>query len=438
MALIELSPEETTAQPGPGGLPPAYVYRRLGLLLGALLVLVLGGAAPPQSLLWRHVAFLPLRDADFTAGDGQVYALDFTTDPPTIKAWSGRTGRELWEISGPAAADGPYAINARIPGLVLVNVRRSTTVLDSRTGTALWNSTTQLTPLGTGTGLITTERFRPGTEYDQESGDPGILYGTSSDVLHTEPALSTTLRGVDLRTGRELWTTTVPGSISTSWSGTALVVFSSDRIAVRSPSTGAVLRERRLDSDTAGQVWAETVGPVVLLHHGAYGEDEQIVAYSLDTLDEIWQQEQPDSEGSSFGCTGMPCLRSRDDLAVLDPGSGAVRWRTDGTVDLEAFGDAVLQVQAAGDPRAVVDRRTGRTLVDLERWTISTPLPDDRGLLLMRAEAGAGLVLGVLPTGGTQVQLLGRVPGGTVPCRADTDVVVCQGDSGVDLFRYLS
>ncbi|WP_244876534.1 outer membrane protein assembly factor BamB family protein [Winogradskya consettensis] len=437
VALIELS-TEAPAQPV-GGPPPAYVYRRLGLFLSVLLVLALGGAARPESMLLRHTGHIPLGDADFVIGDGRLYAADFAVDPPVITAWSAATGRRLWRVQGPAGStEGYYSLSAGVPGLLMVNVARSTTVLDGGTGALRWRSPTPLQALAAGQGLVTSESFRAGTEYDPESGEPGRLYGTTSQTLHTEPALSTSLEGVELATGRHLWSVTVPGSVATVWTGTAVVVFSADRVTVRSPSTGEVLRERAVADSGAWPMWGEVAGDTVLVHHGAFGEGGEVVAYALDTLDERWQQNQPDSQGSSSTCVGLPCRKTRTDLTVLDPRTGTALWSAGNDLDLVAFGnDAILELRSLSTPQRVVDRGTGRVRVELGTWSSFVDLADSRGYLLMRPEPGAGLVLGLLRRGAPAIQLLGRIPRAAAACERDEKYLACRVGGSAEVYQYL-
>ncbi|WP_067504797.1 PQQ-binding-like beta-propeller repeat protein [Actinoplanes sp. TFC3] len=438
MALIELSPG-SPARPVVSGPPPAYVYRRLGLIMSVILLLALGGAAPQASLLWQHTAHLGFGDqADFVVGDARVYAVDFATVPPMISAWSAADGRQLWRQPGPpGGTEGLYSLNARTAGLLVVNVRQSATVLDAATGSVRWNSPTPLQPLDTHTGLVTDEQFRPGTEYDPDSGEPGRLYGTTSEVLHTEPALSTTLRGVDLATGRELWSATVPGSVSSAWTGSAVVTFSADRITLRSATTGKVLHERVVEGGGSATTWGETAGDTLLVHYGAYGESGRVVAYSAGSLAERWSMDQPDSQGSSVTCTGLPCRQSRTEVSVLDPATGAVLWRSKDDLDLMRFGaEEVFEAYSGADPKAVVDRRTGTPLLRLDPWTTFSPLPRDNGYLLTMPDGDAKAVA-LLLTGSRTLQPLGRVPAGMAPCLAGPAYVACRAVTGVEVYRYL-
>ncbi|AGL20191.1 PQQ-binding-like beta-propeller repeat protein [Actinoplanes sp. N902-109] len=437
MALIELSTERP-AQPVAAGPPPARYYRRAGLLVCALLVLALGGAAPQVSMLWQRTARLPTGNADFAIGDGRVFTVAFTAAAPPITAWSAGTGRRLWSVPGPPGdTEGRYTLYAGISGLLIVTVGDTTTVLDAATGALRWQTPAALQTLDTHTGLLVEERFRPGTGYDPNSGDPGLLYGTGLGNLHTEPPVSTALRGVDLATGRTRWTASTPGPAATTATAAGLVVIAAGRITLRSAATGAVLRERPAERSTQ-PAWGEAVGRVLLVHHGSPGEAGALVAYDTRTLDRLWARDQPDSQGNPVTCTGLICLLSRTDVLVLDPATGAERWRSDRTMDLVGAGDTtVLELYPGADPKAVADRRTGTPLLALDSWTGYAALPGNRGFLLLRSE-GSDKLLAVLPTGARTVRPLGRVPAGMTPCLPDKAFVACRVQSGVEVYHYLS
>ncbi|MEV4702590.1 PQQ-binding-like beta-propeller repeat protein [Actinoplanes sp. NPDC049316] len=438
MALIELSPE-TPAPPDPPAAPPAYVYRRFGLALAVLLTLALGGAAPASSLLWQRTGRVPTPvGTDLQLMGGRLYSLDFQQQPPVVTAWSADPVRRLWSTPGPAGTEEePYFLSAATTDVVMINVRRSTTVLDARTGSVRWRSDTPLQRLDDRTGLVLREDFRPGTEYDVDTGAPGRLYGSTTEELHTEPARSTSLDGVDLRTGRRIWSASVPGSISTAFIGGKIVVLSADRLSVRSPRDGAVLRERVVPRVGGhGPVWGEAVGDILLVHYGGFGEGGPVVAYAVDTLDALWQQYQPDPQGSAAACAGLPCVRSRTEVSVVDPRTGRLLWRADPDTDLLAFGPgSVLVVRGQTSPMRSVDRATGRVLADLGRWRGYVAVHDE-AYVLTRTETDGSTSVGMLRAGRTAVQPLGRVRQPTGQCQADDEFVACRVGEAVDVFHY--
>lgn len=439
MALIELSPE-TPPSPAATTAPPAYVYRRIGLVLVAVLLCTLGGAAPVESRLWERTGLAPVPiGTDFQLAGGRLHTLDLDTQPPVVTAWSIDGARKLWSVPGPdGTAEEPYFLYEATPDLLMINVRRTTTVLDARTGAVRWRSATPLGRLDDRTGLTMEEHFRPGTEYDPESGAPGRLYGSTTELLHTEPAQSTSLHGVDLGTGRRTWSVSVPGSVSTAWTGAAIVVLSARKLTVHSPRDGAVLRERDVPLiDGGGPVWGEVVGGTVLVHYGQFGEGGQVTAYAVETLDQRWQRDEPDPQGSAASCAGIPCVRSRTEVLVLDEATGRPGWQAGETADLRAFGPgSVLEVRDQTSPLRSVDRLTGRVQAELGRWRGFVEVRDDEAYLLTQPGADRSTSVGLLRAGRTAVQPLGRIPETAFQCRADREAVACRVVDGVAIFRY--
>ncbi|RSM70575.1 hypothetical protein DMB66_08820 [Actinoplanes sp. ATCC 53533] len=439
MALIELSPE-TPALPAAATAPPAYYYRRAGAALAVLLLLALGGAAPVTSVLWQRVGAVPVpAAADFQLLDGTLYLMDLDAEPRVLTAWQARPLRRLWSFT--AATDGdPFYVYDTTADFTLVRSGRSVTVLDARTGAVRWTSPVAVQPVSDRVAFAEEEIFRPGTEYDTESGDPGQLYGTNSGALHTEPAQRTELRGLDLATGAPRWSRSFPGSVFTTLSDgpeTAVVVLTSDKLMLLSPTTGAVLRERAVPMiDGARAEEGDVVGDTVLVHYGSFGTGGLVTAYGAGTLDELWRQELPDPAGNSAYCPGLTCVRSSAELIVLDPRTGAERWRIADT-DVFAFGaDSVLEVQGQTSPLRTADVATGRPLIDLDRWGFYFPVQAGGAYVLSRLESDRSTVFGLLRQGAAAVQPLGRLPDTTVQCQAVPGLLACRATAGVEVWAY--
>jgi outer membrane protein assembly factor BamB len=437
VALIELSPG-TPAPPAAATPPPAYYYRRAGLVLAALLLLALGGAAPARSVLFGRVGSVPLpAGGDFQLVGGVLYTMDLEARPRVLTAWQPAPVRRLWSYTGSTAAD-PLYVNAATDGVTVLREGRGVTVLDARTGAVRWTSPVAVQPVDDRLAFVEEEVFRPGTEYDAESGDPGQLYGTNTGALHTEPAQRTELRGVEPATGRRLWSLSMPGSVFTTWTGApenAVVVLTSDKLTVLSPTTGAVLRERPVPPlDGVRATEGEVVGDSILVHYGSYGTGGPVTAYALDSLAERWRQNQPDPAGNSASCPGLTCTRTRDEVIVLDPRTGAERWRIADT-DVVAFGrGAVLEAQGLTRPLRTADAGTGRQRTDLSRWRLYFPVEGGGAYVLSRPESDRGTVFGLLRQGDAAVQPLGRSPDTTVQCQAVPALLACRVAGGIELW----
>ena len=439
MALIELSLDPPAA-PGAAAPPPASYYRRTGLLLSVLLLLTLGGTAPVRSALWQRVGGVPLPAAgDFQLIGGTLFTVDLDAEPRVLTAWQTDPVRPLWTYPSPSVED-PFYVSAATAGFVVVRSGRTSTVLDAHTGARKWTPPVTVQPVNDSVAFLEEEIFEPGTEYDAESGDPGQLYGTTSSVLHTQPALRTELHGVDLDSGARRWSLSFPGTVFTTLTdapGRLAVVLSADRLTVLDPVTGAVLRQRavpRIDGSPAQE--GEVIGDTVLVHYGTFGTGGLVAAYALDTLDELWRQNQPDPAGNSATCPGLICVRSSDELTVLNPRTGEWRWRISDT-DVLGFGpDSVLAVQGLTSPLRTADAATGRPRIDLGWWRFYFPLPGGRAYVLSRLDDDRTTVFGLLEAGATAVQPLGRIPDTTVQCQAVPGLVACRVADGIEVWAY--
>ncbi|HEX9999527.1 MAG TPA: hypothetical protein VGB74_03660, partial [Actinoplanes sp.] len=252
--MIELDltgwPDPALASP-----PPAHRYRLPGLLLAAVLAVALGASAPGVPTLWQAVGTLPVHNTDtpfLLAGD-ELYSIAAAGDEWVVTAWSigGQAPRQLWTAPTAARVSGPDDVGfarvsaTRVGAVVLLSDGPATSVLDADTGHLRWSLPVPVMPLPGGrVGIVQHQQFRSGTVYDQDSGEPGMLYFSSTGEPHTEPPLHTEVRGVDLDTGAALWSVSLGGSVNVvAAPGTApaVLILSSGRIERLDGHTGAVL-----------------------------------------------------------------------------------------------------------------------------------------------------------------------------------------------------
>ena len=433
MALIELSPE--TPAPPATAPPPAYFYRRTGLALAVLLLLALGGAAPAGSVLFQRIGSVPLAaGGDFQLVDGILYTMDLDAEPRVLTAWQPSPPRRLWSQRGTTTED-PFFVSAATAGFSVLRSGRGMSVLDAHTGALRWSSPVAVQPVDDRVAFVEEEIFRPGTEYDTESGDPGQLYGANTGTLHTEPALRTELRGVELADGGPVWSRSLPGTVFTTWTGTAVVVLTSDKLMVLAPATGAVLREQPVPLLNGRPAAAgEVVGGTILVHYGDFGTGGPVAAYAVDTLARLWQRDQPDPAGNSADCRGLTCFTSSDGLIVLDPRTGRERWRTTGT-ELQAFGsDAVLEAGYPGRPLRTAELATGQPRTELGWWRFSVPVGGEDPYVLLGRLDGRSTIFGMLHARDAAVQPLGRLPETTVQCESLPGLLACRGATAIELW----
>lgn len=442
-ALIELD-----AAPPVGSAPsrpPSHRYRAAGLALAALVVLMSAGATPPAPVVWERAGLVPAVAGDvvYEVARDRVYIASVIDDVWWASAYALRPFRRLWNVPTQGSTDVPMQLQAA-GDQVLVQLGASTVVLDADRGAVRWVSPIPVQPLSGGrTGLVQQEQFRPGSEYDTSSGDPGPLYFSSTGVPHTRPPERTVVRGVDLATGTAKWSTEAAGSVFAAPATAApatMVLVSAERLQILDAETGALLRERLLPRIAGAAVaWSEIIGDLVTVRHSAPAGDT-VGAYGLGDLEPRWQRTQPGYSGNSRTCTGLPCEQTTSALDVLDPVTGSVRWRTDGSVDVLSRGPYALEVDAAAspDPRPVrtVQLATGATGVDLAAWRAYARSPADAPLVLMRDDGAAGTAFGVLTPGQRVVRPLGHSADEPFGCQSDHRLVACRTGSGVQVWSY--
>ncbi|WP_030434047.1 PQQ-binding-like beta-propeller repeat protein [Actinoplanes subtropicus] len=449
MALIEL---DLTAQPEARALPvpPAYRYRLPGLLLAAVLVLVCGGASTGGPLQWSHLGVLPLPergDIQFRLAGDRIFTITSDAAGRTATVWrAGSPPRRLWSVPVPVRESDPAAvgyggIDARPAGdVVLVSDGPATIAVDARTGAIRWRSPDGVTPLPGGRiGLTQTEVFRPGTAYDQDSGEPGPLYFSSTGEPHTEPPIRTEINGVDLRTGARVWTASAAGSVNVFTApgdDPAVLVLASDRLVRRNGVTGAVERGIPLPKiGGAGPVGGTLADGLLVVRYGDYAVDGQEAAYAADSLAERWQRPVTKVPLDPPDCGDLLCTGPSSAVDVLDPATGRTAWRAPDGVSLAEQDGYVLERDAdGGAPRRLVDRATGATRVELTGWDAAISTTADQPLVLHRTLPDGRSAFGVVLD--DRVQLLGASAGPAGGCVADEGYALCRGDAGLEVWSY--
>ncbi|MFF0376023.1 outer membrane protein assembly factor BamB family protein [Actinoplanes missouriensis] len=453
MTLIDL---DRVPEPGPaaGLRPPPRRYRHAGLLLAAVLLITLGGAAPGAAVRWRYLGLagpmdvveMPLRLAG-----GNAYTASSRGIARELTAWRLDPEPErLWTSAVPIGAE--YEVGSGLFGgvtiqqaadSVLVSEGYTTTAMDVATGRIRWTMTNSLTLLDSGgTGVVVERVFRPGTEYDQASGDPGALYFSATGVPHTEPPLRTEVRGVDLVTGKTLWTAAPGGSVTVDpvpGTPAAVLITSSQRLTLLAGATGETLAEAALpERDGSGPSSGAVAGQVALVGYETAGVQ---AGYDVRTLRRLWEHRVPRTPGEIPVCLGVICSGPLREQSVLDPATGEPVWPVTAEIDLEMRAGAVLETQTHTDvPVRLADPLTGRTVADLTGWDMvvaQAPGSSPGEALVLRRDHDAGRSLfGVVLPGHAEVRVLGAAETASAECAADERHVVCRDEHGLGVWAY--
>ncbi|MGK5678536.1 outer membrane protein assembly factor BamB family protein [Actinoplanes sp. URMC 104] len=434
----------------PSSPPPASRYRLPGLLLAAVLTLVAGGAAPISSVLWRYLGSVPSpegAESPFQLAGGRAYTVAGSGADRVAVAWS-LTGapRKLWTARFPIRVTDPDAMSwgglqAEPAGdVVLLTDGTDTTVVDARTGATRWTSRIYVTPLpGRRVGVVQDNEFRANTVYDQASGEPGTLYFSATGEPHTEPPLRSEVRGVDLATGRVLWTVAAAGSVNVAVppDDPGILLLSSDRLQRIDGGTGQVVRTTPLpERNGTGPTGSELIDGTLTVYYGRGGAVSDEVVYAVDSLEQLWDRPVPEITRDPANCGGVHCSGNTQALDVLDSRTGEVRWRAPADVDLFRHGEYVGELGSdSGLPVRLVDPATGATRIDLSGWTIETA-PSSRPLLLRRSAGDGASAFAVVPAGRGRIQPLGTAGGALSDCTADERHVVCRVGGELRIWAY--
>ncbi|MEV6346169.1 PQQ-binding-like beta-propeller repeat protein [Actinoplanes sp. NPDC051851] len=450
MTLIELD-RETPLEVELGRRPPLAHHRRTGLLLAVALLAVLGGGVPATGMCWRLLGVITTEefpDGQVQMTGGQIYTVDTTDDEPVVTAWAPGDGlTRLWSDRVPVAMAGDdniapvNSVSVRQSGeVVLLTAGFTTTAVDAATGRTRWTSPISVTVLAGNTTGVTVERvFRPGTEYDQDSGDPGPLYFTATGEPHTEAPIRTEVRGIDLASGGTLWTATPGGSVNVDMVAgepAAVLITASSRLTLRDLRTGAELRAAGLPKlDGKGPSSGTLLGDVALVR---YEDAAGQIAYDARTLTRLWRGGSADAvPADPVDCENLLCDGAHGDVRVLDPRTGRTRWRVQEDVDLTARAGYVLETDAAsGEPVRLADVRTGVVRADLTGWTGDVPGTADQPLLLWRAGKAGTRIFAVVTPGHPEIQRLGTAAKGLDDCDSDGNFVLCRSATGLRVWAY--
>lgn len=349
---------------GAGGPRPRVAVPRpvRGLLLLALLLATMGGSVVPPPGIVRVLSAGGTAAAAFALGPDTLYLAQFGENPDSgsvLRAYRLPGGAPAWSGS----------LNQNVQNLVIdpasrVLMARSgtdprTAFLDADTGDTLWrtaepNST--VVTLVRGRALIRT------------------------DLSTTE----TSLRMVDARTGRRLWTRTVdpaaelgPDELYGDAPSRIVAVGATGEVTVLDWAGGAVLSQGDLHVKVTGRlvdptlpaddVAVSTVGDRLYVSRRTAGRTST-TAYSTVPLVPVWTA-TGGPVGQVTDCGVVLCVTDTRWVSGIDPASGAVRWadpawsaagRWDSTrlfaYDQQEIPEAALLDAATG----TVTRRLGR------------------------------------------------------------------------------
>ncbi len=404
--LIELGEER------PGPVParrPPHRLPRWPVLAGVVLALLLGGAAAPGRALVPLFRVPYAVVGSYALGTDTLYAATGTR----ISAYGLPSGTHRWDATAPFPTQSLWTAGDVVLGMVGGSgPQLGTVAFDAGTGRRLWDEPAQAVDVVGGTAVLETV------------GDQG----------------PTGLHGVDLRTGRTVWTgpripDTWPILPNRDAGAAGRMVFwvpdaAGGTTRVVSEATGQLLTSARLPIGAVGGLAgtsALTIADGLLIVAWPEGRGTRITAYRLDDLGRRWQILVDSTGYGAVDCGPVLCLYGYNQLTGLDPATGAVRWQTNEWIDAEPLpgGRVLLSSSRQGSDRLLADATTLRTIATMTPWEAvggQAPPP----LLLSRDVPSLRSWFAELPPGAAAPRLLGSVaPVQRDQCTVDGRYLAC-------------
>lgn len=386
------------------------------------LALALAGAAPDPGPPLVEVASPEIgAKGDFVMAGDRLFVT--SADPTLDSGWALSAyelpgGRFLWRVPYRAGTGKAFPIR-RAGAYVLVNAGRAgdggrTSVLDATTGQTRWEVSSAIVPTDDGrTGLVSEAVGPPAAEGPRPSA----------------------VRGLDLATGRELWSAVFPATVSVfpAADGEILLLDGAGRVEARDARSGTVTRTRDVIASGPGPL---LVGDSLLLR-GRIADGNGVVAYAADTLEQRWTRPVPDGLGRLTECGPMVCFPAGDGIEAVDPVSGRLAWRMPETDLVADFGGylVAIDVDGSAEGRAqIIDPVSGRTIGGLADWETRLDGQGDAAFVGVRpAATGDRTWLAVLARPASAVRVLGMVPYPVSHCVGGAANIVCR--AAPDLLR---
>jgi hypothetical protein len=385
--------------PGPAG-------RRWALAGYLVLVLVgVGGAAPPHPLLSLVRSWPPGSAALYTVGGDQLFVMNEVPDS-TLSRYDLPGGRLRWSV--PAAAAQLYAA---------WSVGGATVVMSQSLDGACCQ--------------FTAYRSADGEVRWSSRGGPSDIDAANHLLALSQPSSS---QVVDMATGRVLWQGADSAASFLPWPGQILVTRYREGIVERRDlGTGEALASGRV-FPPGKTLWAlTTVDDQLIVSYADDNRNGTVAAYDADTLTQRWRRYGVRTEGVD-PCGPVICLRTGSGMEAIDPGTGAARWRGADWAG-QALAGRLLVFDLGADelrPVAVADPLTGRVLLDLHPWRVMnlTAQPGSDLLLSWAAVDKGRTPVAVADLNRLSLQVIGVIPDKVSDCQRGDTVLACRTPDG--------
>jgi outer membrane protein assembly factor BamB len=436
--LIDLGEDWSVAEEPLVRRRPGAARGPLAALLVVVVLLLVGGsvaARPP----FIPLTSIPVQGVTATdVGAGGVFVVVQVSGRRSVTRYALDGGGRTWEAVVPDLPEGVSYLPAA-GALVVWSFDDAVagparfTVLDATTGRQLWSAVGDLV-----FGRSPTDR--------------------TALVLVEDGSGSTQVRYTDMRSGRAIWSRTVPAMTQmlatdeqTPAEAAGFVLAAADgTVTLVGRQTGEVLATRQFDRlvpagapgfDPENNTLLNIVGGRLIVARQMGTPRAGYSSYDLPGLTRRWSRADPGISGYPDACGHNLCVTGfTGDVVALDPADGSTLWRAPGWQGATDIGGGrLLTSRSGGGPRAgILDAATGRLLRDLGDWT---PLfgPTDGDLFTAPDPGNYRYTwFGALDRERDVVRPLGRLEGlSTQGCQVYDDLLVCRTlNARLQVWRY--
>jgi hypothetical protein len=434
--LIDLGEVEGVDEREPAG--GRLTRLRVVSAIAVLCLFVLSGAtaaaADRPSLLWT----VQLPEAGLVAASGDTLYVAPDESAPMVTAVDRRSGRTRWRVSVPWT---PKEFDDLGDGLDAIVVRTTTVDNSDR------SRDTQTLFVNRSDGRILAQAVG---EPVGRAGRLVVQLGTVRRCPLDPSTECATVGAVEPTTGVLAWTRTLApgGRVLAEGEGSPGRFVTADAdgtLTLRSAATGAELARVAGTLTGGGGIRLSTAVAGVLIVGVAGTQVSTFTGYRASSLQRLWAVKLPRDAGrlqvdttvvDLTRCGDAACVADGGGTAVLDPTSGAVRFRTPLHIVAQVPGGAFVALPLLGHLDAVgryvsdilaLDPRTGRVISTVVDSTLVDPLA---GPVVIRRTGAQGTQFSTIAPDGSSAALL-SVTGTELACTHDLTTLVCVDNVGV-------
>jgi outer membrane protein assembly factor BamB len=390
-------------------------------------------------------------DGGYAIDDTQVYAMN-TVAGSGLDAYRLADGRRTWTVT--LGSDHLLAGFSLLAGTVFAVTGKCSTgsdaqaqAIDRATGRVRWRHHGSPIARVAHTNLVVFEHDTPDPPCDAPQPP------AAEPSPDAPPTRQRTVEALDLDTGRPVWTARSSGPVffynldplgditqivAVEQSGLARVY---DLRTGTVAATGTLPVVRTPDGTAASGIWPAF--GLVMVSDRRSGE-VAIAAYSASSLRPIWTQrlKVPPADTSLDDppwlqeCGVLLCVQSFNQVAVLDPVTGAIGWQLD-QVRQVASGNGWLIASGRDGGLRLIDTRTGHAVRALPGYQYNQESLGDRLRFVLTRWVGGNTRIEELDPDG-QRRVLGTVPDYYDQCQTTREFVVCaRGTTTIRTWRII-